>query len=307
MRKVLLAVSVLVVVGVAAYIRPIREAIEEVVHPGPHADVAFGGDMMFDRSLREYAAQYGGDYLFGCIDHVLEGVDFAVANLEGPITEHASMSVGTAPGSKDNFTFTFPTSTAALLKAHNFGAVGLGNNHIFNFGEAGVLSTIQALGQQGVGYFGDPLDHQIYETHVGGVALTFIGYNEFDSDKKMAAERAKTQVHNARAQGWVPVVLAHWGNEYETSATPAQVALAHEFVDAGAALVVGAHPHVVQNSEIYKGVPIYYSLGNFIFDQYFSPQVMRGLLLKVRFGQEAVAGVEEIPTTLTPDRKVCAL
>ena len=81
--------------------------------------------------------------------------------------------------------------------------------------------------------------------------------------------------------------------------------LAHSFVDAGAEIVIGSHPHVVEESEAYKGKHIYYSLGNFIFDQYFSEDVQHGLLLQVTFGQGGVLSVREIPIELKHDRRTC--
>ena len=81
--------------------------------------------------------------------------------------------------------------------------------------------------------------------------------------------------------------------------------MAHQFVDAGAAAVIGSHPHVVAEHETYKGAPIYYSLGNFIFDQYFSSAVRRGLLLKLTLNANGIIDVQEIPVVLSKDKTVC--
>ncbi len=302
MRRALIALGAAVAVMVAAFaFMPSREAFVQYFRLEPRATVLFAGDMLFDRSLREHAEQYGGDYLFECIDSTLQGYDLVVANLEGPITESKSLSVGSAPGSRYNTTFTFPTSTATLLKKHRIDVVSMGNNHIENFGTAGVESTKYWLDGAGVKYFGEPGVPTVAELDVRGIRLSFIGYNEFGGE----ASTTLAQIAAAKSKGRMPVVFAHWGIEYETTALPRVVVLAHQFVDAGAIAVIGSHPHVVQNNEAYKGVPVYYSLGNFIFDQYFSAEVMRGLLVELEFSPAGVVGVREIPTALSRDRRVC--
>lgn len=267
--------------------------------------VLFAGDMMFDRSVRQYAEKYGGDYLFDCIQPTLDQADVVVANLEGPITNKTSMSVGSIPGGENNFTFTFPISTASLLKAHNIDVVNLGNNHITNFGISGVRSTIATLEAAGVGHFGDPLTNAVFQQDINGVQLSFINYNEFEPPGVGTASTTLAQIAQERALGRLPIVYTHWGVEYATTSPAYITRLAHKFVDAGAAAVIGSHPHVVEQSEKYRGVPIYYSLGNFIFDQYFSYDVSHGLLLVLTISNTGVVGAKEIKTVLTNDRKVC--
>lgn len=267
-----------------------------------HAEVIFVGDMMFDRSVRTTMESLGADYVFSCIAFDLADSDFAVGNLEGPITTQPSKSVGSAVGSHDNFVFTFPTYVAPLLRRQHFRAVSLGNNHIYNFGAGGVDSTTRLLAEAGVGYFGEPGGHSVYQIDQDGIPLTFVGYNEFDAG--WSASTTITEIIDARAGGRIPVVFAHWGDEY-APVNEIQKKLAHRFVDAGAEIVIGAHPHVIQESEVYGGKHIYYSLGNFIFDQYWNEQVRTGLMLKVSFDAEGVAGITESFVTLGRDRRTC--
>ena len=109
----------------------------------------------------------------------------------------------------------------------------------------------------------------------------------------------------ARARGDIPVVFAHWGIEYATTSSAYSRELAHKFVDAGAEMVAGAHPHVVQEHEVYGDKHIYYSLGNLIFDQYWNEAVRTGLLLYVVFGTNGVEWVTEIPVELLRDGRTC--
>jgi poly-gamma-glutamate synthesis protein (capsule biosynthesis protein) len=95
------------------------------------------------------------------------------------------------------------------------------------------------------------------------------------------------------------VVSLHWGIEYEQHSTTSQQLFARALIDAGADLVVGHHPHVVQEVEEYKGRYIAYSLGNFVFDQDFSLETMRGLMLEVSVRNKQIEAVREIPIELT--------
>lgn len=280
-------------------------ALSTIFAPQKQATVLFGGDMMFDRSVRQYAEQHGGDYLFGCMDATLASADLVVANLEGPITASSSVSVGSTPGGIGNFTFTFPTSTAPLLLKHNVTLVNLGNNHIENFDSDGVRSTIEWLNSAGVRYFGDPLSHAVAREDVKGVKLSFINYNEFLPPGVGTASITLEQIRTEKAAGRLPVVYTHWGIEYATTAPAYIVDLAHEFVDAGAVAVIGSHPHVVEQVETYNNTPIYYSLGNFIFDQYFSQDVTHGLMVELTFTPSGVSNAREIPIELNRDRTVC--
>ena len=274
-------------------------------HEAPQATVLFAGDMMFDRTVRQYAEKYGGDHLFSCIDATLAEADLVVANLEGPITDSPSVSVGSTPGGEGNFTFTFPISTAALLAKHNITVVNLGNNHIENFDADGVRSTTAWLSNAHVEYFGDPLKHSVVRKDIHGILLSFINYNEFLPPGIGTYSTTLEQIRDEEAAGRMPVVYTHWGVEYATEAPAYVIDLAHAFVDAGAIAVIGSHPHVVEQSEIYKNIPIYYSLGNFIFDQYFSADVMSGLMVELTFGTSGVTNAREIPIALKRDRTVC--
>ncbi|KKW19973.1 MAG: Capsule biosynthesis protein CapA [Parcubacteria group bacterium GW2011_GWA2_51_10] len=299
--------------------------------------ILFVGDMLFDRSIRQAMEKFGGDFIFSCIASTLAEADAVVANLEGPITSNASMSIGSKPGGPNNYTFTFPLSTAALLARHNITVVNLGNNHIRNFGIKGVEETIRALRNAGVSFFGDPLENTVAYEEIAGIRFAFINYNEFDASSTASSTIARIRL--AREAGAVPIVYTHWGNEYEKHPPEWIRKLAHRFVDAGAEIVIGSHPHVIGESEVYgstpptllgtstlttggsttlttggsttlttgKGKYIYYSLGNFIFDQYWDKDVRTGLLLDVQFNSAGVVSVAELRVYLEKDRRTCPI
>jgi len=273
--------------------------------PAAQATVLFGGDMMFDRTVRTTIKYKGGDYIFSCIDPLLQAQDAVVANLEGPITPSASLSATSTPGDPFNMIFTFPLSTGDLLYRHHIRIVNLGNNHIENFGTGGVRSTMAVLGGAHVDYFGDPITQHVASTDIKGIPVAFINYNQFAGNPTRNASTTVSQIRSARAAGYIPVVYTHWGIEYATTSPQYVRDLAHRFIDAE--MVIGSHPHVVEDHEMYQGKYIYYSLGNFIFDQYFSDEVRHGLLLQVTFTPTGVQSIKEIPIVLNRDRTTCVV
>ena len=155
-----------------------------------------------------------------------------------------------------------------------------------------------------MGFTGDPPHPAAIATVIGGVPLALISYNEFSAGRG-SASTTLGEIAAARARGDIPVVFAHWGVEYATTSSAYSRELAHSFIDAGVEMVVGAHPHVVQEHEIYGGKHIYYSLGNLIFDQYWNEDVRTGLLVRAMFGPGGAVSVEDIPVHLERDRRTC--
>jgi poly-gamma-glutamate synthesis protein (capsule biosynthesis protein) len=270
------------------------------------ATIIFGGDMMFDRTIRTYADRFGGSYLFACLDPLFSKADLVVANLEGPITDNVSTSQYSEPGDGNNYTFTFPTTSADLLFRHNIRLVSLGNNHIMNFSRDGLLQTETLLDAAQVRHFGDPDKGEadrVARLEVGGIPFSFVNWSDWTSDK---TDHTVAQVRAEKATGRTVIVYAHWGEEYVPA--PDRVRrLAHSFVDAGASLIIGSHPHIVQEMELYRGVRIYYSLGNLIFDQYWNDAVSHGLLVQAVFGADSVPAITEIPVVLQRNRQTCPL
>ncbi|OGI25472.1 MAG: hypothetical protein A3J76_03720 [Candidatus Moranbacteria bacterium RBG_13_45_13] len=231
----------------------------------------FVGDMMFDRHIREAVAKYGkGDYgyILELVKESLSQYDLVIGNLEGPITNKKSVSVNTKMDESKNFVFTFDPAVAKVLFENNIRLVSLGNNHILNQGAGGIEQTKKYLGEAGVDYF-DPGETRSFH------GISFVGYNySADNSENQVLEEIKL----AKEQSDIIIVCPHWGTEYKVGDPGQKIKeLARKFIDAGADAVIGTHPHVVQSSEEYNGKKIYYSLGNFVFDQYFQKETMEGL------------------------------
>jgi poly-gamma-glutamate synthesis protein (capsule biosynthesis protein) len=126
-----------------------------------------------------------------------------------------------------------------------------------------------------------------------------VNFNQFSVD---AEHRALADIERLRPTVDVLFVYTHWGPEY-APATAEERRLAHLFIDRGADAVIGSHPHVVQEHETYRGKTIYYSLGNFVFDQYFNPETTHGLLVEAFIASDNALSFRDIPVALSPDGK----
>jgi len=244
------------------------------------AKILFLGDLMFDRYIRQTASAKGNDFIFQKVANILSGNDLVVANLEGPVTSSDSISVNSEFGARNNYIFTFDKSLLPTLKKYNIDLVSIGNNHILNFKESGLDETRSNLKGAGIDYFGDPkVENNFAIEKIGGWKVAFVNYDQFIPN---GGARTLTQIKSAKtALADLVIVYAHWDREYALTPAEKTKELAHNFIDAGTDLIIGSHPHVVQSQEIYKGKKIYYSLGNFIFDQYFNPETMKGLAVEV--------------------------
>lgn len=234
--------------------------------------IFFAGDMMFDRGVEDLMLKTSFVYPMELIKEFLISFNFSVGNLEGPINENSKEFP--ADGS---YRFSFDKKIIESLKAGKFGLVSLANNHTLNMGDNGIEETKNILKENNIGFTGDPIDcdaDYIYQKD----GITFYGVNvTFPSNcpNKDIVEWIKgIKFYNPET---FFVVLVHWGVEYEPVNSKEQEALAHMMIDSGADLVVGGHPHVVENIEKYNGKLIFYSLGNFVFDQYFSEATQQGL------------------------------
>lgn len=246
------------------------------------------GDLLLDRYIKREIDRKGADYSLANVKSFLSGNDLALANLEGSFTDFKPRKLD-----PNNTSFTFDPALAAMLKASGFNLVNLANNHVQDFGKDGFAQSRTYLEKNGINYFGDFYNgREALIKEIRGIKIAFVGYNEF-GDPAIAGTLEK--IKKAKGEADFVVVYAHWGAEYETDFWPGSQERGRQFIDAGADVVLGGHPHVVQPIEIYKNKPIFYSLGNFLFDQIFSDQVRHGLAVKITFNKDRV--VYELTST----------
>jgi len=141
------------------------------------------------------------------------------------------------------------------------------------------------LSESFVDYFGAPGGEKTALKNISGLNIAFINYNEFlNSDIKSEQNATVDEIIKIRKKADIVIVFCHWGAEY-VGPDEAMKELGHRFIDNGADLVIGGHSHIVGSVEEYKEKRIYYSLGNFIFDQHFNENVRRGLGVEVEINK----------------------
>lgn len=241
--------------------------------------IFFLGDIMLARDVERRLSWQAPGYAFLNLGFLKEAVA-VVGNFEAAAPETHEPT--------PNMVMKFSVSRALLpiLSTGGVTHVSLANNHTLDFGEDGYRHTIEALRSSGLEAFGHPTridEDSIAYVQVGDKTLALVGINATYGDISDAwVERLETVMNTSDTQ----IVYIHWGQEYELSHSQTQEELARLFVDAGADIVIGHHPHVTQDVERYRNGLIFYSLGNFIFDQYWNDDVAEGLILELVIGDE---------------------
>jgi poly-gamma-glutamate capsule biosynthesis protein CapA/YwtB (metallophosphatase superfamily) len=269
-----------------------------------HADpvtLLFAGDLMLADGPGRTIAQ-GGDPL-ASFAPILKEADYRIGNLEVPI------ATGGQPHASKIVSFRADPRVVTVLQGR-FDAVSLANNHSGDYGRDAFVETMQHLDDAGIAHFGGGPDlaaaHRPLWIERNGLKIAVLGYNEFKPRAFQAGpnwpgiawsedDLVIADIRAARAAGADLVIpFMHWGWEKETPPSERQKVFARKMIDEGAALVVGSHPHVTQGAEIYKGKPIVYSLGNFVFDGFDYPEAERGWLLRIKLDKSGVLSWETL-------------
>lgn len=260
------------------------------------ASLIFVGDIMVAETPGELIAR--GEDPFQPFAVLLSSHDVRIGNLECVVA-----TTGTAE--EKPYTFRADPRTLPVLKRH-FDAVSLANNHSGDFGKAAFAEQLALMDTAGLPYFGGGRDataaHAPWIVERNGVRIALLGYVEFkprsfeadasrpgvawsgEDDDVIEDIIAARRVHRAD----IVIPFMHWGWEDEPDPSPRLRAFARRMIDAGADMVVGGHPHVTQGAEYYRGKPIIYSLGNFLFNGFDTPATTTGWVLSARVDRTGV-------------------
>ncbi|MEW5908135.1 MAG: CapA family protein [Patescibacteria group bacterium] len=250
----------------------------------------FVGDMMLDRDVfRSVKNNANNDFSFLFKKaNFLRNADFTFGNLEGPVSD-----IGEELGNFYSFRM-HPISLLALKEA-GFDILSIANNHIGDWGRDAFNDTIARLKKEGIEPVGggikrediiNPLILQKEESKIGFLGFSDVGPNwlkisENNGGILIADESMPEIIKEASEQVDALITSFHFGDEYQVKHNQRQEELAHLAIDNGAKIIIGHHPHVIQEIEFYKEGLIAYSLGNFIFDQNFSEETREGLVLEI--------------------------
>jgi poly-gamma-glutamate capsule biosynthesis protein CapA/YwtB (metallophosphatase superfamily) len=264
------------------------------------------GDVLFSRTVAKRIEQNGYQWPFRNTRELVSGADIAFCNLENPVS-----FIGTPyPGKPENVTFRANPGSLFGLKWAGFDVVSLANNHMNDYGGPAIRETLDYLDMLGISHAGAGVDALSSRRPAiivrNGTKVAILAYVENEwgvipageqpgvalaDPANMAADIAA--VRDSEHPDYI-VVSVHWGEEHQGLPVSFQKDFGHAAIDAGATLVLGHHPHVLQSLEVYKGHVIAYSLGNFVFDMA-ADGTYDTAALRFSLAHGRVEGVEIVP------------
>jgi len=243
----------------------------------------------------------------GAVREYLRGADLMLANFENPVIRDAVWH-------PDATSFTGDLRLLPILEQADIDGVTLANNHALDTGTAGLRETMMHLEDAGIAHAGagmdlaearEPMIFDLAGTKVGVLSYQGVPYYEWSWATETAPGTAPVKtnlmqedVERLRPEVDLVVVMPHWGKEYIATPEPWQVKFAHAAVDAGADLVIGGHAHWPKGIEVYEGKPIFYGVGNFLFDQSWSEETSTGIFAEITLYEDRVIQIEPVPFIL---------
>lgn len=294
---------------------PIASSSFGAIVPTPPKDILLFPQHLYEATFSSYATEKKDSLIFTGDVLLARNIEFLMKR-EGTNYPYKLLplpSLAPNPAIISNFESAMPSthiSTEALemnfsvdptfltgLKEAGFTHLSLANNHSFDYGQDGYQNATEQLKKHKLVSFGngeaiDKDSISYIDTEDERIALVAINASEHLPDQ----DDVKRVLAQASRKSDIQIVYIHWGTEYETKHSYVQEELATSLVEAGADLIVGHHPHVVEDIGMINGVVVFYSLGNYIFDQYFSPEVQKGLVLSLDMSAE-VPAMRLVPVT----------
>ena len=293
MRSIIIGAFVLTLILVAPRVaHDLHSEVPPELSKEP-ATLLFVGDIMLARDVENYLDREGAAYPFKQISHLLPQYDAVIGNFEAVVSEP---HVKALP-----FTFQFSVRPEYLkgLQEASFDILSLANNHSSDYGNAAIELTKQLCLEYGLRCVGDARRAETFVHEVHNVRLGFLFANTTWNTE--STETLLALMREIATKSDIQIAYIHWGTEYELIHNREQQVLAEGLIDAGADAVIGHHPHVVQDVAFYKEKPIFYSLGNFIFDQYWNEHVQTGLGVEMRIEKDQIE-YQAIPFTRKDSR-----
>ena len=241
---------------------------------GTDSEILITGDIMLSRDVEQRMNTHSATYPYQYMESLFAEHKYQLGNFEGSIPE---THIPTASG---GFTFSVKAAYAQALIERGFTHLSLANNHSDDFGTSGLeytRSTIASLGASPIGQPYEVATSSLVYIEDGASTVAVLAFDL--TLAPLDTDAVSKLFDTAKENSDIEIVYIHWGTEYGPVHTQTQRAYAELFAQLGAELVIGHHPHVVQDIERIDDTLVFYSLGNFIFDQYFSTEVQQGLLL----------------------------
>jgi poly-gamma-glutamate synthesis protein (capsule biosynthesis protein) len=284
--------------------------VSKKVVPAPERSIRLiaVGDIMLSRGVDMKMEKKGGDYPFLKMKDLLSKGDIVFANLESPIFPGTLMPT-------EGTTFWARPGREDVLKDVGFDVLSLANNHMGNQGIRGVNYTVYALDKVGIAHVGAGRDKDKANAPAilekDGIKLAFLAYTDgaiIPSSYEATDYNAgvvymdwadlEGDIKKAKESADFVIVSMHAGTEYTNRPDKKQIDFARKAIDSGAELVIGHHPHNIQDIEKYKDKYIFYSLGNFVFDQMWSEGTRQGMVADIIIKKNGVESYSLIPVRI---------
>lgn len=267
----------------------------------------FGGDVMMTSYFKMYIDSKGVDYMWEDVSELIKSADYSLFNLE------TSVSLRGSDTKPEGFGFRSEPSTLEGLVNAGIDMVSIANNHVIDYGREALTDTMSSLKEYNIEYIGAGENYneasKINYQNINGLKVAFIGTTEILGYKSWVAEDEKSgvfylnknnleEINNiikvAKENSDYVVVVAHWDREYYDYPESETIDMAHTFIDNGADIIIGHHPHVLQGIEYYKEGIIYYSTGNFNF-LIKNENASQSALFEVGFDKEKIVSSKVYP------------
>ena len=265
-----------IVYGEIKTIPIVSDLINSEVEIPSKSQISFVGDVMLARHVEYLMMQNGTEYPYKLMNFFDKEKTFYVGNFEG------SIPVKHTKTPNYNFNFSVDKTYLGGLKNAGFTHFSLANNHSYDFNKEGFDNSKLALNFEDLTPFGNPSSlssTSVEFIELQGIKVAIIAVNTIGTT--VTSDQINEVMEYANMNSNMQIIYVHWGNEYELNQSEQQRKLATKFVRAGADLIIGHHPHVTQGVEKIDNTLVFYSLGNFIFDQYFSSAVQQGLMVTI--------------------------
>lgn len=261
MKKFLTTITILLLSGLLCFPTHAKQSTatdkkaskESTITISAAGDCTLGIDSRIHHTFDSYYTKNGNAYFLKKVKPVFSKDDITIVNFEGTLTTSTNRA-------NKAFTFKGPKKYVGILKKGSVEVVTLANNHSMDFGRKGLADTQRTLKKNKIAYC---YNSTIAYKKVKGIKIAFIGFSQLEGTTASQVTKAIKKAKKKRAK--IIITSFHWGIEREYYPNSKQKSLAHSAINAGASLVLGHHPHVLQGIERYKGRYIVYSLGNFCF------------------------------------------
>jgi poly-gamma-glutamate capsule biosynthesis protein CapA/YwtB (metallophosphatase superfamily) len=245
--------------------------------------IVLAGDIMLGRSVMTKSLGINNpSYPFIKVADRLNRADITFADLENPI-------IANCPYSDSGFKFCADPRMVEGLKFAGIDVVSLANNHTLNYGAEGLAETEKILNLNGIKWVGNG-NVEVIEKE--GTKFGFLGFDFVD---KLPKDFDYQLVKDSKSKVDVLIIMVHWGVEYSLQPTERQKLIAENLINVGADVVAGSHPHWVQTVNYINRKPVFYSLGNFIFDQDWSEETKQGLAVQLTYQNNVLVNEKQLP------------